>query len=415
MEVKKGFKQTDIGIIPNDWETLKIKDFTHVVAGGTPSTFMKEYWNGEIKWMNSGELNLKKIFDVENRITEQGLKFSSTRLIPEKCTLIGLAGQGKTRGTVAINMVELCTNQSIAAVYPSTKIISEYLYYNLDSRYNELRNLSTGDGGRGGLNLSIIKNLLIAFPVSKVEQENISQALTGIDNLIASIENLIKKKRNIKWGAMQRLLCPKAHWEMKTYGEVFLFLNTATYSRAQLSDCESVGYVHYGDIHTKWNSFLDVKNNNLPTISEQQLKGYSLLKNGDIVMADASEDYSGVGKCVEVKNLANRKVIAGLHTFLLRDTKGVFIDGYRGYIHTSTFIKKQFDRLATGLKVYGVSKSNLKKVVIPVPSKEEQIGIAETLSNMDLEISNLEDKLEKYIQVRQGMMQQLLTGKIRLV
>ena len=132
-------------------------------------------------------------------------------------------------------------------------------------------------------------------------------------------------------------------------------------------------------------------------------------------MADASEDYSGVGKSVEVKNVGDIKAIAGLHTFLLRDVNGVFVNGFRSYIHTIRSVKKQFDELATGMKVYGVSKANLKNVYTPVPPIEEQTSIATILSDMDAEITALEQKLGKYKMIKQGMMQKLLTGKIRLI
>ncbi|MCF2612819.1 restriction endonuclease subunit S [Fusobacterium perfoetens] len=157
-----------------EWEEKKIGDITNLTAGGTPNTLKKEYWNGNIKWMNSGELNLKFIYDVQGRITELGLKNSSTKLIPEKCILIGLAGQGKTRGTVAINFIELCTNQSIASIFPNFNYFKPmFLYYNLDNRYEELRNLSTGSNGRGGLNLNILKRISVFFPILK-EQEKIA-------------------------------------------------------------------------------------------------------------------------------------------------------------------------------------------------------------------------------------------------
>jgi type I restriction enzyme S subunit len=95
------------------------------------------------------EVYFKFVSEVAGRITEDGLKNSSAKLIPKKCVLVGLAGQGKTRGTVAMNLVELCTNQSIDAIFPSAALVPEYLYYNLDMRYEELRELSTGEGGRG--------------------------------------------------------------------------------------------------------------------------------------------------------------------------------------------------------------------------------------------------------------------------
>ena len=125
-------KQTEIGPIPDDWEVKSLGDITRIQAGGTPSTLFEAYWNGNIRWMNSGELNLKRVYEVEGRITELGLNNSSTHLIPKGCVLIGLAGQGKTRGTAAINYVDLCTNQSIAAIFPSKFHSSDFLYQYLD-------------------------------------------------------------------------------------------------------------------------------------------------------------------------------------------------------------------------------------------------------------------------------------------
>ena len=144
-----------------EWDYKKIGEFTDCVAGGTPNTTVESYWGGNIRWMSSGELHQRFVYDVEGRITEEGLKNSNTKIIPANCVLVGLAGQGKTRGTVALNKVPLCTNQSIATIYPNDLFSSEYLFYNLDNRYEELRSLSTGNSGRGGLNLTIIRDVLV--------------------------------------------------------------------------------------------------------------------------------------------------------------------------------------------------------------------------------------------------------------
>lgn len=188
------------------WNVKKVESFTDVVSGGTPSTLNSDYWNGSIRWMNSGELNNKKIFDVDGRITQEGLENSSTQLVPAECILIGLAGQGKTRGTVAINYVELCTNQSIAAILPNEYFNSEFLYHYLDSKYDDLRNLSTGDGGRGGLNLTILRNLEMNIPSDIKEQEAIATVLNLMDEEIEALEKERNKYINIKKGMMQQLL-----------------------------------------------------------------------------------------------------------------------------------------------------------------------------------------------------------------
>lgn len=188
-----------------EWEMRTVGTFAECTTGGTPNTSIVSYWGGSIRWMSSGELNLKVVHEVEGRITEEGLKNSSTKLILKDCILIGLAGQGKTRGTVAINKVELCTNQSIAAIQPSPNYVPEYLYYNLDSRYDELRGLSTGDGGRGGLNLSIIRSLVVPLPEIQ-EQIAIATVLSDMDAEIAALEQRRDKTRLLKQGMMQELL-----------------------------------------------------------------------------------------------------------------------------------------------------------------------------------------------------------------
>ena len=191
-----------------EWEVKCIGEFTDCTAGGTPSTKVTEYWDGSIPWMNSGELNFRKVAEVEGRITEQGLRNSSTKMIPVNCVLIGLAGQGKTRGTVAMNSISLCTNQSIAAIFPNSTFISEYVYYNLDMRYDELRELSAGDGGRGGLNLTIIRSIFVPFP-SLAEQTAIATVLSDMDAEVAVLEAKLDKARQVKQGMMQELLTGK--------------------------------------------------------------------------------------------------------------------------------------------------------------------------------------------------------------
>jgi type I restriction enzyme S subunit len=197
--------QTRLPGFGGEWEVKKIGDFTGCTAGGTPSTAVSAYWGGSIRWMNSGELNLKKVNEVEGRINEHGLKNSSTKIIPAYCVLVGLAGQGKTRGTVAMNTVELCTNQSIAAIFPNQTFNPYYLYYNLDSRYEELRSLSTGDGGRGGLNLTIIRSVMVPFPQIE-EQTAIATILSDMDAEIAALVTRRNKTRALKLGMMQELL-----------------------------------------------------------------------------------------------------------------------------------------------------------------------------------------------------------------
>jgi type I restriction enzyme S subunit len=180
-----------------------------VTSGGTPSTKNAEYWKGgEIPWMNSGEINLKFVSQVEGRITDLGLRNSSTKIIPANSVLVALAGQGRTRGTVAINKIPLCTNQSLAVLIPGSEINYLYLYYNLESRYQELRKVSTGEGGRGGLNLQILSNLKIPLPDLSV-QKSLSESFYKIDESIDIYKKLKEHLEVQRKGLMQQLLTGK--------------------------------------------------------------------------------------------------------------------------------------------------------------------------------------------------------------
>lgn len=188
-----------------EWKKTTIEDIAKVSTGGTPESTNPEYWNGNIPWMNSGELNNKRIYSVSNFITSKGLKESSTKLIPPLCILIGLAGQGKTRGTAAINYIELCTNQSIASIHPNEDVFdSEFLFQLIDSMYDMLRHLSSGDGGRGGLNLQIIKEIELFLPKMK-EQQKIASFLSSLDEIITAQAEVIEQLKLHKKGLMQRL------------------------------------------------------------------------------------------------------------------------------------------------------------------------------------------------------------------
>lgn len=203
-------------------------------------------------------------------------------------------------------------------------------------------------------------------------------------------------------------------WEVKTYDQVFMFLSTGSFSRADMQEDSGIQCVHYGDIHVKFDHFIDFSKVTLPYVAYEKAKSYPLLKNGDIVMADASEDYEGIGKSVEVKGITDESVIGGLHAFVLRDVNDTFVDGFRGYIHAIYAVKKIFDRLATGLKVFGLSKASLKLVSIPVPPIEEQKAIAQALGEIDDLIVSLAREIAKKQAIKQGAMQELLTGKRRL-
>ena len=203
-------------------------------------------------------------------------------------------------------------------------------------------------------------------------------------------------------------------WKLVSFDDAFKFLSTASFSRAELSIDDQVKYIHYGDIHTKFNHNIDIDNDYLPSVAEVKSRRYALMKNGDVVMADASEDLEGLGKCIEIKNLSNSKAISGLHTFLFRDKKNFFSNGFKGYLSYNPLIKNQLNKYSTGLKVYSISKSALKKIQIPLPQLSEQKAIANALQDIDGLIEKQKTLIAKKKDIKQGTMQLLLSGKKRL-
>jgi type I restriction enzyme S subunit len=408
-------------VVPNGWEQKRIEDFpATVVSGGTPSTFVLEYWNGNIPWMNSGELNLKRVHSVEGRITLAGLNNSSTCKVPTNSVLIGLAGQGKTRGTVAITYLELCTNQSIASILPNPEVYnSEFLYQNLDNRYNELRELSTGDGGRGGLNLTNIRRLNVLFPPLP-EQCRIAAVLSDTDTLIAALEKLIAKKRAIKQGTMQELLTGKrrlpgfsGEWVEKPLGEIGIITGSGVDKKIN-ADEESVTLLNYLDVyrHTY------IKRNMLchvVTAKNDKVTQCNVLE-GDIFFTPTSETADDIAKtAVAIEDM--KGVVYSYHVVRLRpyeEYNGKFIK----YACDTSLFAKQATRMADGSGTrYVISLPNFREQLIiqTPPTISEQTAIASILSDMDAEIDSLTAKLNKLKHIKQGMMSELLTGRIRLV
>lgn len=408
---------TSLGLLPDDWDVRSIKDCTDVVTGATPSTSVKEFWGGDIPWMSSGELNKKYIDEVDGRITQKGYDNCGTHMVPSNCVLIGLAGQGKTRGTAAINHIPLCTNQSIGSILPKQEFDSLFLFHYLDSQYNQLRLLSAGDGGRGGLNKQLLLNILFPFPYIS-EQRKIGKVLTETDNLIIGLDRVIRKKKLIKRGTMQQLLSGNVRlkgysesWIEKTIGDIGY-----TYSGIT-GKCKA----DFGHGNSHYITFLNVLNNpyintdilepvDIDPISENQNE----VRKGDLFFNTSSETPEDVGTCstllTDVENVYLNSFCFG---YRLEDEEmsGLFLS----YYFRSAIGRKEMTMLAQGATRYNLSKENFNKIVVTVPpTKKEQDRIAGILTAMDKEIAALEAERDKYKNIKQGMMQKLLTGQIRL-
>lgn len=413
MATQTGYKASELGMIPQEWKIRRIGDFTDCTAGGTPSTQVSSYWGGEIPWMSSGELHLKQVYDVVGRITQKGLENSSTKFVPANSVLIGLAGQGKTRGTVAISKIPLCTNQSIAAIFPTDEFNSTFLFYNLENRYDELRALSTGDGGRGGLNLTIIRNVLVKFPPLP-EQTAIATALSDTDALISSLQTLIAKKKAIKLSAMQNLLSGKIR--LPEFAQRPDGLPKTTRQTELGCVPEDWEVVELGNVV---NIFDNLR---IPVTASKRISG-STPYYGANGIQDYVEGFTHKGEFVLIAedgandlinypvSYVNGEIWVNNHAHVVQGKENVLDNRFLAYRLNSTNITSYLVG-GTRAKLNG---STLKIIQIIIPkSTDEQTAIAQLLSDMDAEIEALECRLKKTQALKQGMMQTLLTGKIHL-
>lgn len=203
-------------------------------------------------------------------------------------------------------------------------------------------------------------------------------------------------------------------WQLDRLKENFEFKANNTLSRDALSESGIIQDVHYGDVLVKYGSHLDVQKDGVPYISDDRFNASSFISDGDIIIADTAEDET-VGKATEVLNVRNNKLVSGLHTMWLHPiNQEKYALGYLGYAFNASIYHNQLLPLMQGTKVTSVSKSAIKDTYISVPPKSEQTRIATALSKVDALISELGKLIEKKRAIKQGAMQQLLTGKKRL-
>lgn len=397
MELKEGYKKTKVGLIPKDWKVQTIGGICEIFIGrDLKEKEFSTYQTSEHRFPVFS--NTVSNFGIYGYYTSPEYKFEGVTVV----------GRGVGLGTAFYRKPDFGGIGRLIILKPINDL-SQFISYYINNSISIFLE-SGGIPQLTGISFSKYKIPLPPLP----EQTAIATVLSDTDQLIQAIQKKIAKKRLIIQGAMQELLRPKEGWEFVPFDKVFSFNSTSNYSKAEMSTEGEVGCMHYGLVHAIPNTLYDLKNGIKYYVTNKQAK-YALVRNGDVIMVDASEDIEGINKSVEISGVGNQKVISGLHTYLLRDFNSSFVAKFRGIILNSPFVKKQMHQLAVGMKVFGVSKTQMTKIHLPIPKREEQLKIATILSDMDTEIEQLEKQLAKYKEVKQGLMQNLLTGKIRLV
>lgn len=401
--VKPGYKQTKIEMLPMEWDIKPAKDLMKIETGSRNTEHKSDY--GQYP------------FFVRSQQVERIDSYHYD------CEAVLTAGDGVGTGKVFHYIHgKFDAHQRVYVMSNFDGISGKYFFYFFGKNFGAEVSKYTAKSSVDSVRRDMIAEMLIPVP-TEGEQKRIYESISDVEKLIESLEMQIAKKKAIKQGAMQELLTGKkrlpgfsGEWQTFAFGELFDFIPNNAFTRAQMSESGKVKNIHYGDILTKYGAYVDGNSNAIPYISrEVDLARFAercYLQSGDIIIADTAEDES-VGKALEVVNV-NFPILAGQHTLMCRP-KIKFADKFLGYYLNAACYHDQLLPYIVGTKVSSVSKASVAQTKLVVPEYEEQQAIAEILSNMDSEIEALEQKLAKYRQVKQGMMQQLLTGKIRLV
>lgn len=398
------FKRTEAGDIPIDWLDKTVGDMAEVTSGGTPSRKVAAYWDGDIPWVTTAELECGQVTSAAQHITLAGLQNSAAKWLPAGTLLIALYGQGKTRGKCAVLRIAATTNQACAGIKLEEGVDGDFVRHNLTHRYEYIRSLSNG-GSQENLSGEIVKKIHIGMPSTPTEQRAIAAALTDADSLIDSLEQLLTKKRQIKQGAMQELLTGKRRlpgfeqaWTICTLGGIATITMGRTPARLVGS--------YWGSGH-KWLSIADLKGKVIveskEEITDAGAEGMEPIPEGTLLMS--------------FKLTIGRLAFAGCELYTneaICALRSPQVDSELLYYALSRVDFSLFGKQA--VKGYTLNKESLHNVEVLLPSEpEEQRAIAQVLASVDNEIIALESRLTKARALKQAMAQALLTGRIRLM
>lgn len=414
IDVPAGYKQTEVGVIPEDWEDVLLDRVAKRGSGHTPDKNHPEYWNGDIKWISladSPALDSLYIDDTFAKVTLEGIANSSAVLHPAGTVVLSRdAGVGKS----AIMRRDMAVSQHFMAWRCGTALDNHYLYYWLQSAKPEFERIANGSTIKT-IGLPYFKSLKIPHPPLP-EQRAIAAALSDVDALINSLDKLIAKKRDIKQGAMQQLLTGQkrlpgfnGEGENVSLGELFTFKNGL--NKAKEFFGHGTPIVNYMDVFRDSKIYCASIEGRV-ALSPQEIKNFAVQK-GDVLFTRTSETPEEIGMASVVLDKPYQTVFSG---FVLRGRpkNNKLCDQFKSYCFRSEFVRAQIVSKASYTTRALTNGRILSAVMLPIPSLPEQTAIAAILSDMDVEIAALEQKRDKTRLLKQGMMQELLTGKIRL-
>ena len=402
INIPHGYKATALGIIPQEWEVKRIKDFGPVITGNTPSTLDSENYGGYYMFVSPADLSedAKYIITTEKTLSDKG--FSQARKIPKGSILFTCIGS--TIGKIGIASQDLATNQQINSVVTN----GEYLFYALSFQSNKIRILAN-EQAVPIINKSDFERIKVAFP-PLAEQRKIAEVLGVWDEAIEKQARLIEKLALRKRALMQRLLSAKLRlpgfsepWKEHKIADLFSPINDTNDGREHIPMTISAK-----------SGFISQKDKFDRVIAGDSLQKYILLKKGDFAYNKGNSNLYEMG-CIY--HLNEESALVPFVYICFRSKGSVNIDFYSQFFINHGLdrqLKKIITSGARGDGLLNVDKKDFFALNVPYPTIEEQTAIAEVLTAADREIELAKEKLDRLRRQKRGLMQQLLTGKKRI-
>ena len=394
MEVPAGYRHTEVGVIPDDWAVERIDQHTFITTGAKNTQDKREDGRHPF-FVRSQEIERINTYSYDGEA-------------------VLTAGDGVGTGKVFHYIRgRFDVHQRVYRITEfSDRLNGRYFFYQFSERFYDRIMSMTAKSSVDSVRLEMIAGMRIPMP-PKAEQRAIAAVLSDVDELIGSLEALIAKKRAIKQAAMQELLTGRTRlpgfggkWEPMRLGDLGEFSKGRGIKRADLCDI-GVPCVRYGELYTRYANYVVKPVSRIP----QQVANNALpIGKGDLLFAGSGETAGEIGVCVAY--MGGEPAYAGGDIIVLRASGQDAV--YLAHLLNTPVATRQKSRMAQGDAVVHIRSDHLAEIELSLPPLPEQGAIATILSDMDAEIAELERRLDKTCAIKQGMMQQLLTGSIRL-
>jgi type I restriction enzyme, S subunit len=425
-------------LVPDGWFNKNIGDIATVFAGGTPSRSKPEYYIGTNPWVKSGEVNARQIFNTKEKISDTAIKESSAKWAVAGSVLVAM--YGATAGQVAKLMINATLNQAVSAINGKNGIAhNDFLIYAIEYNTDELLNTVQGSG-QPNLSGQLIKGLTIQTPPLP-EQQKIAAILSSVDEVIEKTQAQINKLKDLKTGMMQELLSPRepkagdqtvtqasktnglhhtefkdsplgripVGWEVRYLQDVATIQTGAAKNSKAVGDFVEMPYLRVANVQDGYLDLSEIKNIN---IEKHRVERF-LLRNNDVLVNEGG-DFDKLGRGSIWHNQVNPCVHQN-HVFVVRTNQDSLLPMFFNHLSGSQHGKKYYMGCAKQTtNLASINSSQLKKFPVLLPPIDEQYLICEAINSIDEKINSVLVKLTATQQIKKALMQDLLTGKVRV-